>query len=615
MGKKLPKQFTHPACKECIKQQIKKYGKITIRCNGYRHADYIITDEVKRHMSENEIKELRALYDPVEWAYNNIEVKPGQPWVPRVSRDGIEYQANLLRCSAYREIYRLGRRAGKSESLAILIMWYSLTNNSCEILVIAPFQSQLDEIFERVTSYIESSPKIKIMFEKFTKTPHIKLSWKNGSVVKALPIGKTGTTVRSKSADIIIVDEADYVDERTWSAFLPILNDTPNTRMMLASTPSGRKSRFYLFAHSPTYKEWHYPSTILPHWNDQMEAEMRAELTNVGYQHEVLAEWGDSELLAVQNKYIEQSKADYIYEIKLNPGWVYSMGVDWNSHRNGTRIIITGHDVAHQRWKIVYKEIIDSKEWTQTKSIEKILELIELYQISYVFLDDGYGATNLEVIRKYADMANPDSRIYKIKDYIKAINFSSMLEVKDPITNKKVLKPAKPFMVENMVRFFEKNIINISKYDEDLVRQLENYGVIGFRKDNGIPIYGTFDNDIGDHDVDALMLSLLPFTLYSTLFEQTHLSGGLIAESSAITPIVSSQKQEEDDDDDDEIEIIDYQKEPHKLSDVETQSFKGMSVAQYFMLKERQKNSAINQSRFSRKNIRNNPLPRKRTWR
>ena len=43
------------------------------------------------------------------------------------------------------------------------------------------------------------------------------------------------------------------------------------------------------------FKEFHYPSTCNPNWGPQMEEEFRAQLSEQGYVHEILAEFGSQE--------------------------------------------------------------------------------------------------------------------------------------------------------------------------------------------------------------------------------------------------------------------------------------------------------------------------------
>lgn len=43
------------------------------------------------------------------------------------------------------------------------------------------------------------------------------------------------------------------------------------------------------------FKEFHYPSTCNPNWGPKMEEEFRAQLSEQGYVHEILAEFGSQE--------------------------------------------------------------------------------------------------------------------------------------------------------------------------------------------------------------------------------------------------------------------------------------------------------------------------------
>jgi len=54
--------------------------------------------------------------------------------------------------------------------------------------------------------------------------------------------------------------------------------------------------------------------------------------------------------------------------------------------------------------------------------------------------------------------------------------------------------------------------IKFPKSDELLIKALSGY-VIVRRTEDGIPKYGFIDETVGDHDVDALNLSIIPFVL------------------------------------------------------------------------------------------------------
>jgi hypothetical protein len=111
----------------------------------------------------------------------------------------------------------------------------------------------------------------------------------------------------------------------------------------------------------------------------------------------------------------------------------------------------------------------------------------------------------------------------RLKDIVKGYNFSAKIDARDPMTKRPIKKHAKPFMVENAVRFFEERRIQISAHDMALRNQLENY-IIKHRTTAGVPVYGLIEERIGDHRLDAMMLALIGFKLEMSDFGQAYYS-------------------------------------------------------------------------------------------
>lgn len=79
----------------------------------------LIPEQVLEVLSDDELEEIIAYYDPVTWAHKNLFVRYGG-FVPRVSKRGFPYQAQLIRTKSKRIVARAGRRVGKcgnSESI------------------------------------------------------------------------------------------------------------------------------------------------------------------------------------------------------------------------------------------------------------------------------------------------------------------------------------------------------------------------------------------------------------------------------------------------------------------------------------------------------------------
>lgn len=89
-------------------------------------------------------------------------------------------------------VLRLGRRLGKTDSMCVLILWYAYTqinkgpNNQYDILILTPYETQIDLIFTRLDQLIEGSPLLQSMI---TREIHHRKEFKNGTIIKGLTAG------------------------------------------------------------------------------------------------------------------------------------------------------------------------------------------------------------------------------------------------------------------------------------------------------------------------------------------------------------------------------------------------------------------------------------------
>lgn len=105
------------------------------------------------------------------------------------------------------------------------------------------------------------------------------------------------TNRRGQRADWIFIDEIDFMSEYCFEVISAIAIERAEIGITVSSTPLGKRSHFYKMCTIKElgYSEHYHPSTHNPNWNEQMEAELRAQLTAEGYIHEVLAEFGTQE--------------------------------------------------------------------------------------------------------------------------------------------------------------------------------------------------------------------------------------------------------------------------------------------------------------------------------
>jgi len=185
----------HPGCVICKKTNVAKSdivdpetkeilvrkGDFAIDCDGIpldpeRHLLQITDPLLVKAVGEETIRKIARLNDPVLWAEDNVLVHDQEelkrvPWKPRgatqenitkynLSEDAAYYQDLMVRCTAKRTLFRIGRRSGKTWGIVIRALHRLYTRRNYTILVIAPALPQLDIIFNTVTDFIYNSPTL-----------------------------------------------------------------------------------------------------------------------------------------------------------------------------------------------------------------------------------------------------------------------------------------------------------------------------------------------------------------------------------------------------------------------------------------------------------------------
>lgn len=527
-------------------------GDFIIDCNGIpdQHK-YIpkqdallakLEKESGEKITEGELRDLTAMYDAVTWAEKYMG------WKPRKSNKGEDYQANILRCTSKRKVLRCGRRLGKSEVMLVWAMFRLFTNSPREkrwdahrkewvkgmgsILFVAPYLSQVKDFFARMKEMIESNPELNSEVETFVATPYYKVTLKSGMVISGFSAGSSGaSSVRGQKADFIIMDEMDYLKQEDIDTLMALLMEHNDVEMIAASTPSGRREYFYEFCSSRMdFKEFFYSSMANPSWGPKMEAELRAAYrTEIGWQHEILAEFGEAATSVFQFHLLEKASVSYKYEDMFrDPNKVYSMGIDWNDAENGTKIRIVEYDPINGKIRCVASSTVQKAGWVQTAAVQEALRMNRLWNCNYIYVDCGYGATQIELLRKIGQDAQmrKDQWAHLDMNFIntKGVNFSSKIDVFDPITGLPKKMHMKPYIVESSVRFFERGMVEFSSEDEILLKQLHGYNIAKVNA-SGMPIYEA--GPAGDHDLDAFMLALVALEIELGEYTKQHFTGSI----------------------------------------------------------------------------------------
>lgn len=520
-------------CELCRAQQIKEHGEITIKCSGLKDINTFLPEEVLYSFNDEEIRKMSEMIDPYLWAENNLDTE--QEDIEKRMLKHRWYQEQYIKCSATRKTIRCGRRAGKSFGIGIDAAHRLVEQPGYRILVVTPFLSQAKELSELVRTMLRKIPNIGTwdeLVERSVTSPNHEIKLKNGSVFKAFTAGVSHAgSVRGQGADWIILDEADFLTQEAFNAVSAILADKPATELTCTSTPYG-ENILYKLSNSPEYREFHFPTFVLPHYNDDLDKDFRNQSDVAGYVQEIQAEYGLASNVVFQPEFIDVAKEDKSpdvsdYIINRNE-YILALGCDWNSDKVGTRICIVGYHKPTGKFSTARLDNVAKEGWTQVAAIEKIVELNRQYLLDHIYVDEGFGESNVQHLKLRAvdnygvlPMDHPDLRL----DEVVAVNFSSTLELKDVVTGEVRKKYYKNFMVETVNRCLESGTLQLEgKRNEDLVKQMKNY-IVKSTTSNGRKIYEAKDHEIGDHDLDAYMIAITAIHLeHDSILDKTQLS-------------------------------------------------------------------------------------------
>lgn len=513
-------------CEECVALQIKEHGQRVIPCKGLADAKSMLGDEVYEDLvstyTEEETELLNAIYDPYAYmeAYLDAE-KKGKKDRRFIRR---WYQERVIRCTAQSKVVRMGRRTGKTMALAILILHKVLTNTNFRVLLVSPFAVQTEEVVDNIKNLCTLLPENPLVSSK--ASPNHVLTFTTGSVLKGFTASTDANSVRGQPGHLLVLDEIDDIPEKAMISIMGIKMDNPNVEIWRSGTPKGEMN-LHKAEQDITSKSFHYPSFVIPHYDDKLDKELREELGEIGFVQETMAEFGLVSNGVFQTMFLQQAqqRSQFITledVFKDRNRYIITIGVDWNHDQVGTRIVVIAYDKLNPQFRVIEKAAVSQVGYTQQAAMEKIIHLNRKYNVDHIFCDEGFGATQIGDLKRVGEAAvgvlpkgHPDLKLLDVQ----AVNFSSNTEFKDPISGDVYKTPTKQFAVQNTVVMLERDLLSLHpKEDNDIILQMKNY--IEKSRNKGKIVYSYISKKIGDHDLDALMIGLYGYRkIYSTLFE------------------------------------------------------------------------------------------------
>ena len=394
-------------------------------------------------------------------------------------KDVLTYDGNI--------VLRAGRQIGKSTVIAMKAAQYALKHDSCSVLIISATERQAYLLFMKVYKYIEENMSYMIRWgkDKPTKT-EIKLL--NDSVIRCLPTGVSGIGIRGFTVDLLIGEEAAFIPQEVWAAVTPMIVTTGG-KIILLSTPFGKKGYFYDCFFDPHFKSWHITTEeVAEKRKEPMRTLMREYLerekkrmTRLQYAQEYLGEFVDDLKQLFSDDLVKRScvlrRRD---AFRSNADYFLGVDIARLGDDEGTYEVVEKIDKEYFEH---VDNIVTVKKLT-TETFDKILALERRYKFNRIGIDAGSGSLGVGIL----DFLLREPELKR-----KVVALNNLTRGLDHLGERK-RQLLKEDMYMNLLVLLERGFLKLLNDDEVIASlrsvQYEYYIVEG--KKSEIRIYGNY---------------------------------------------------------------------------------------------------------------------------
>ena len=201
-------------------------------------------------------------------------------------------------------ILRSGRQVGKSEVISEKAARYALENSNKTIMVIAFVEKQASLIFAKILNKIHRKDRKRILGKENKPTKH-RICLDNGTEIYCYAAGETGYGIMGYTIDLLIADEAAFINEEVWNSVIPTLAATQGD-VWLLSTPKLMEGFYYDCFEDPSYSKFHESSQDCPHITKEFLEDKKRRFTKGQYSQMYLGEFVENAQRFFSDEWIDK---------------------------------------------------------------------------------------------------------------------------------------------------------------------------------------------------------------------------------------------------------------------------------------------------------------------
>lgn len=352
------------------------------------------------------------------------------------------WQYEYMRDKSRLIVLRNSRQSGKTTTCALRALFDCYHTNHFRVICLSPSLRQSGILFDKCRDFVNSSRFLKSKVVRETRTI---IEFSNGSIIYSLPTGIDGKSVRGYTANCIICDESQAINEKVFIAIEPILATT-NGRLILLGTPNRMSGRFFYAStvHNNGWSKYHITYRDSPLITAEFIQSQRKQMTVESFRQEYLAEFCEDkysffppELFYGDDDVYYGCLEDYNILNELDIDVEYYCGVDFAKTQDKFVIVVLQRPKpsSQNNWspvaKIAHLEVSGHTDYV--KQAMRIISLHNKYNFKTLFVDaTGLGSVIHELIKKQVSKAKGFNFNVKSKPDIYAkmkISFENQLVV------------------------------------------------------------------------------------------------------------------------------------------------------------------------------------------
>lgn len=354
----------------------------------------------------------RARRDPAYFA----EVILGEPLWP--------HQREVVASAARYRVLCAGRRAGKTRVFGVLALWTMFRQPGARVLLVSAGRTSVVRTHKEIAAMARGPVAGSSVEDDQVMT----LTLSNGSTLES--VTQSVNAVRSADVDLLIVDEAGFVDQLVWDSAEPTVGARPGSRVLVSSSPWRGPGHFFhdlwrqgMERPDEEVRSWHWPSTASPLVDRKWLRGVKERTPADTFEREYEAKWTDeagayfstADLAAASAPYDLLSPAALRKERLFAPRRRFPavVGVDWGMARDQNALAVVsvledeGLNGNPGDWRFFVPWLDARHRWAWADFIEELVGIARAYDVhTFASETNGVGAYPTDDLRTKVQAAS-----------------------------------------------------------------------------------------------------------------------------------------------------------------------------------------------------------------